>query len=279
MGLKMNDIKIFDKQIISDKMDIALEAIKHSRKVILDYYGKPIDANWKEDGTPFTIADQKAEEALREFLAKQTPDFGLIGEEFGVDRMSQNWNWIIDPIDGTKSFMKNVPLFGTLLALYHKDTPVLGIIDLPALNSTLSAEQGKGAWVDGRQSFVSNIKNLKEATTLSGTINTMEEFNLDAGFKKLRHESWLYRGWGDCYGYYQVATGNAEIMIDPIVSVWDVAPLPVIMTEAGGEYSDLGGGNSILKEILDGKSELTSDSKTAIASNRELHQKALSFLK
>lgn len=107
----------------------------------------------------------------------------------------------------------------------------------------------------------------------------MEDLGLGDQFQKLRHAAWLYRGWGDCYGYYQVATGQAEVMIDPIVSVWDVAPLPVIMQEAGGQYSDLKGGQDILKELLLGESGLESDTKTAIAGNSQIYTKALEFFK
>lgn len=261
----------------SDLMRVALEAIQHSRKVILKYYGTQIEAEWKEDQTPFTVADQGAEEAIREFLMKETPEFGLIGEEFGAEQMSTEWNWIIDPIDGTKSFMKSVPLFGTLLALYHKETPVLGIIDLPALNSTLWAEDGCGAWVDGHRAQVSNIHQMANATILSGTVNTMEDLGHGPSFQKLRNSAWLYRGWGDCFGYYQVATGKAEVMVDPVVSIWDVAPLPVIMKEAGGDYSDFLGGKDILDELLSGKVQLKSDTKTAIAGNAALFKEARSY--
>lgn len=264
---------------LSEYMKIARQAVKLSSEVIMSYYGTSIKAEWKEDATPFTIADQKAEEVIREFLMKEMPEAGLIGEEFGAEQMGPDYNWVIDPIDGTKSFMKSVPLFGTLLALYHKDTPILGIIDLPALNSTLSAETQRGAWVDGRRASVSSVNELKDSTILSGTVNTMEDLGLGEQFQKLRHEAWLYRGWGDCYGYYQVATGQAEIMIDPIVSVWDVAPLPVIMQEAGGQYSDLKGGQDILKELLVGESSLESDTKTAIAGNSEIYTQALGFFK
>lgn len=264
---------------ISDQMDIALEAVKRSKEVIMQYYGTQIQAEWKEDNTPFTIADQKAEEAIREFLLKATPEAGLVGEEFGAQDMKQGYNWVIDPIDGTKSFMKSVPLFGTLLALYHHDQPILGIIDLPAMNSTLYAQDGLGAWVDGRPAQVSEVDQLKEATILSGTVNTMEDLGHGPGFEKLRHEAWLYRGWGDCFGYYQVATGQAEIMVDPIVSVWDVAPLPVIMKEAGGRYSDLSGGQSILQELLEGKTSLEPDTKTAIAGNSHLFEQSRAFFK
>lgn len=255
-------------------LKIAHEACDLSRQVILKYFRSDIGVTWKKDQTPVTIADQEAEAVMRDFLKQKTPGFGFIGEEYGSSEMSQEFNWIIDPIDGTKSFIKGVPLFGTLLALYHGKTPILGIIDLPALNSRLWAEVGQGAWVDGRKAQVSNIANLADSTLLTGTVNTIEDLGLAKAFNPMRKKAKLYRGWGDCYGYYLVATGQAEAMFDPVVSIWDIAPMVPILQEAGGRFSDIKGRAALLEKILQGE-PVGSDNFTGLATNGHIHREML----
>ena len=225
---------------------------------------------WKPDNTPVTIADRGAEEELRKVFASETPDFGLIGEEFGIEKPDAEYKWIFDPIDGTKSFIRGVPLFGTLIGLYRKDEPLVGIVNLPAIRHTLVAGKGFGAFVDGKRARVSNVK-ISEGLALSGTVNTFESEGRAEFFERYRKSAALYRGWGDCYGYFLVATGRAEAMADPVVSLWDIAAFPAIFSEAGGKFSTLDGETRLfdangkpLREIHEGYSALATNGWDAV---------------
>ncbi|MDR1830755.1 MAG: hypothetical protein LBQ76_08310, partial [Candidatus Fibromonas sp.] len=169
-----------------------------------------------------------------------------IGEEFGQENPGAQYQWVLDPIDGTKSFIYGVPLFGTLIAILKKGAAVAGLIQLPALNSKIWATAGGGAFADeGKPIKVSDVGELKNSLVLSSTINTMENKGYGRWFEGIRKNARLYRGWGDCFGYYLVACGKAEIMADPVVSLWDIAPYPLIFAEAGGSFSTLKGEKSL----------------------------------
>lgn len=261
---------------LKELLSLGHKAVEIAKTEILKHWGGPVSIDWKPDNTPVTIADRNAEELVKSFLAKETPEFGFIGEEFGRTNPEAEYQWILDPIDGTKSFVRGVPLFGTILGLYHRDQSVVGLIGLPALNSVLSAAKGLGAHVDGRKASVSSVSRLEDSTVLSGTINTMEARGYGENFAKLRRSAQLYRGWGDCYGYYLVACGRAELMVDPVVSIWDVAAMPVIFSEAGGFFSEMSGNTRLLDSS--GKVLAGTDGFTGIASNGQIHQKALDLL-
>ncbi|MGL1903730.1 MAG: histidinol-phosphatase [Fibrobacterales bacterium] len=262
---------------MKDLMSIALEACKRGQEEILKVQNNDLSIEWKEDATPVTIADQNAEEAMREFFIKETPDFGIIGEEFATANSNSEYNWIIDPIDGTKSFIAGVPLYGTLLGLYKGNDPVLGIINLPALGQCLSAQNGSGLFLNGSlvKPSTQTIA-LDKSIVLSGTINTIEEMGKSDAFKKLRESAWLYRGWGDCYGYFLVALGRAQVMYDPVVSVWDIAPMEVLMKEGGGKFS-FSNGNSLDLFNDAGKIAFKSDQFDGLATNMLNHDEILNF--
>lgn len=260
----------------AELLQVGRKATAIAKEEILSHFGGTVQVDWKPDHTPVTIADRNAETKVREFLERETPEFGFIGEEFGRTRPEAEYQWILDPIDGTKSFVRGVPLFGTILGLYHRERSVVGIIGLPALNSELSAAVGQGAHVDGRPARVSTVSQLDQATVLSGTINTMEARGYGDSFARLRRASQLYRGWGDCYGYYLVACGRAELMVDPVVSIWDIAALPVIFAEAGGAFSEINGNRRFLDAA--GTVLAGTDGFTGLASNGKLHTKAMEYL-
>lgn len=263
---------------MKDLQKIAFEATDLARKVILDYYASTVEVEYKGDQSPVTIADKKAEEVMREFFRKEMPECGLIGEEHGIEDADAEYVWIMDPIDGTKSFIHKVPLFGTLLALYHKGEPLMGLIDMSALGpqgSRLHAFKGEGCFLDQVPCRVSQVSRMEEACILSGTVNSFENLGREEQFKKLRHQGRLYRGWGDAFGYYQVACGRAEMMVDPVVSLWDVAPMPVIFAEAGGQFTDLTGGLSLVESLKKGIQSYATDDRTGLASNGLLHPQAL----
>ena len=259
-------------------LKIALKTAELAEENILKYYQNDVGVEWKADKTPVTIADKGTEELARKFWAKETPGFGVIGEEFGIESPDAEYQWVIDPIDGTKSFIHGVPLFGTLIGLWHKNVPIASVIRLPAMKSAVWAVNGGGAFLDGREVRASKVSQLSDALVLSGTVNTMEDKGFGEGFTKLRRSARLHRGWGDCYGYYLVAAGRAEIMVDPVVSLWDIAPFPLLMKEAGGKFSTIDGKT----ELFDANGKPTApiyEGFTSIATNGLLHDVALECLK
>ena len=259
-------------------LKIALKTAELAEENILKFYQNDVGVEWKADKTPVTIADKGTEELARKFWAKETPGFGVIGEEFGIESPDAEYQWVIDPIDGTKSFIHGVPLFGTLIGLYHKNVPIASVIRLPAMKSAVWAVNGGGAFLDGREVRASKVSQLSDALVLSGTVNTMEDKGFGEGFTKLRRSARLHRGWGDCYGYYLVAAGRAEIMVDPVVSLWDIAPFPLLMKEAGGKFSTIDGKT----ELFDVNGKPTApiyEGFTSIATNGLLHDTALDCLK
>ena len=228
-----------------DEMQLALSMVAEAGKLILPYFQTSLQVISKADQSPVTIADQKSEELLRSLMQKHTPTYGIIGEEFGTQTGSEDRQWVVDPIDGTKAFIHGVPLFGTLLALLEHGKPVLGVVALPALGHVLAASLGNGAMLDGKPCHVSTVNKIEEALILDGSGTTMERLGYGNGWAILRRKAKLHRGWGDCYGHFLVATGRAEVMADPIVSIWDVAPFGIILPEAGGKFSAFSGNDSI----------------------------------
>ena len=207
-------------------------------KLTLDWFQRPdLQVDSKSDGTEVTEADRRAEQLVRDRLAVAHPGDAVFGEEQGGEVVDGARTWIVDPIDGTRGFARGVPLYSTLLALVDSEGPVVGVIDLPALGLTMAAGRGVGCWLGDRRCAVSDHAALEGAL-----INTSsyETFN-PAQFAGFRAEGSMLRTWGDAYGYFLVACGQAEAMIDPICSTWDLAPMPVIIGEAGGSFTDLRG--------------------------------------
>jgi len=249
-----------------DEIEMALMMAREAGKIILPHFREAasLRVETKADNSPVTIADRAAEERLRELMEKHTPGYGVIGEEFGSTSGQADRAWVVDPIDGTKAFIHGVPLFGTLLALLEGGRPVVGVISLPALGQVVHAAAGAGCFLDGRPCRVSPVASIEDSLLLDGSATTMERLGYGPAWSALRARAKLHRGWGDCYGHMLVACGRAEAMVDPIVSIWDVAPMAVILPEAGGRFSAFSGVDSITessgissnglihKEILDG---------------------------
>lgn len=228
-----------------EELEFALNLCEEAAKIIRRHFRTGLQVETKRDNTPVTAADRGAEERLRDLIRQHTPNYGVIGEEFGTEIGTEDRQWVIDPIDGTKAFVHGVPLFGTLLALLEKGKAIVGIIQLPALGHVLQATAGGGAFVDGKPARVSGITQLDESLLLDGSATTMERLGHGPAWSGLRQRAKLHRGWGDCYGHFLVATGGAEVMADPIVEIWDVAPMQVILPEAGGRFTALTGEDSI----------------------------------
>ncbi len=204
----------------------------------------------KHDATPVTIADRRAEQLLRAELLARFPGDGVLGEEFPEQTGTSGFRWIVDPIDGTKSFVTGVPLYGTLIGLEHKGQSVLGVIHLPALSETVWGSLGQGAWHEcagqsPRPARVSTRSELAQSAFCTSEIATFAKRGSAAAYARLESATRIARTWGDCYGYALVATGRAEVMVDPIMSVWDAAALQPILTAAGGKFTDWQGRETI----------------------------------
>lgn len=225
------------KQFIKHLADI-------SGKIIRNYFRTDINIDSKEDESPVTIADRKAEEVMREAIMKSFPEHGIIGEEFGNHNESAEYKWTLDPIDGTKSFICGAITFGTLISLLKDNEPVLGAFNQPVLNQFLFGD-GKTATLNNSIVKVRDCRYLNDAVLLTTDHLNIGKYQSQQNFDKLIAKVKLYRQWGDCYGYYLVATGFADVMIDPIMSAWDSLPLIPIINGAGGVITDYQGEDPI----------------------------------
>lgn len=235
---------------MSRELVVAIAAARQAGASTLDYFGSErLDVETKGDGTPVTRADREAEGILVETIRAAFPDDAILGEEAGARPGTSGRTWILDPIDGTKSFVHGVPLYGTLVALEVDGTSVLGVICLPALRETVFAARGEGAfWVrelGGKETTVrarvSAIDRMDRALFCATSLRGFEHAGCTGFHKRIRERGPMERGWGDCYGHALVATGRAEIMLDPVMAVWDCAALQPIVEEAGGRFTDFAG--------------------------------------
>lgn len=224
----------------------------------------------KRDNSPVTTADKAAEEFIREQLAAKFPQDGVLGEEFGGELGTREFEWVIDPIDGTKSFISGVPLYSTLVALLHQGKSVAGVIYLPALKEIVTAAIGQGAWYarpghDWTAAKVSQVPSLENGLFVTSQTDNFAKRGAGAGYLSLEKNAYISRTWGDGYGYLLVATGRAEAMVDPIVSPWDIAAIYPVIHEAGGLCTSWSGQFSL-------------QSSDCIGSNGLVHQQVLDCL-
>lgn len=237
--------------------EFALEIAREASALILRFYqNADLAVELKGDESPVTAADRGAEELLRDRIGKQFPDDSIVGEEFGETAGRNGYRWILDPIDGTMSFVHGVPLFGTLIGLEANDEPVMGVCRIPALDEVAWATRGHATWWqtgtgEPRRAQVSGTERLDQAMFSFTAIELFGQNGVRPAFDAVLQRCRDSRGWGDCYGHLLVATGRADLMIDPIMNVWDTAPLLPILQEAGGHFLDwtgratIRGGNGI----------------------------------
>jgi len=197
----------------------------------------------KSDDSPVTIADRSAEQLLRERIAAAFPSDSILGEELGTTDGTSGFRWILDPIDGTKSFIHGVPLYGTLVAVEHEGRAVVGLVFMPGLEEGVFASFGQGAWhfrgsSQPERVSVSTRARLSDGLFVTSQVDTYAKRGAAAAFDALQQAAYITRTWGDCYGYLLVATGRAELMVDPILNVWDAAAVQPIIEEAGGTFTD-----------------------------------------
>lgn len=229
-------------------LEIAQQAGAHTLK----YFGSQVlQVDAKSDDSPVTIADREAESLARELISARFAADTVQGEEFAEQAGDSRYRWVIDPIDGTKSFICGVPLYSTLLAIEKDEIPIAGVILIPALGELVVAADGLGCWHrsglgrDWTRARVSEKTKLSEAVFVTSQVDSFADRGAGAGYLGLQEQSWITRSWGDGYGYLLVATGRADLMVDPICNAWDVAAMLPIMRESGGRFTDWKGQETV----------------------------------
>ena len=239
---------------LEGRLEVAVGAARQAGEQTLQLYRtEEIGIEHKSDGSPVTRADREAETLLRELICQQYPEDGILGEEFPEKIGTSGYQWILDPIDGTKSFVAGVPLYTTLVAVMRDELPQIGVIFAPAAGEMVFAERGQGCWhVIGagqpQRTQVSGVAELKDATFLTTSVKaytTRRERDARQVYDDLQAACRLTRTWGDAFGYLLVATGRAEVMIDPVMNLWDAAALSPVIEEAGGRFFDWQGKSTV----------------------------------
>jgi myo-inositol-1(or 4)-monophosphatase len=229
---------------------------------IRPFFGRPdLKVELKSDRSPVTEADTGAEELMRGLIRKRFPGHGIVGEEHGAEHADAEFVWVLDPIDGTKSFTAAVPLFGTLIALLHQGLPVLGCINQPILGQLLVGDN-RTASLNGRAVRTRAVRTIEEATLLTSDPVVIGRPDC-RGYQSLMGRARLARTWGDCYGHLLVATGRADVIFDPVMNLWDIAALVPVIRGAGGVISDARGGPAYPA------------TSTVSSSNAELHAQVI----
>jgi histidinol-phosphatase len=224
-------------------LDFATQLAYRAGRLTLGYFNTGLRPDYKADDTPVTAADRAAEEFIRGEIEKNYPTHAILGEEFGVASPPEgaSFRWIIDPIDGTKSFMRGVPLYGVLIGLEIEGEVRVGACYCPGTDEMLTGADGLGAWWNGRRAQVSQVNSFERACVCMTTQHSFAKTGRAAAWDRLQKAAYMVRGWSDAYGYLLVATGRAEVMLDPVMAIWDCGPFPPIFREAGGYFGSWSG--------------------------------------
>jgi histidinol-phosphatase len=237
----MRSMNLNIEELLERAKEFATEAGNHT----LTYFRKHVDIIFKGDASPVTIADQEAEQILRNRIIQTFPHHGILGEEYGAHLPESDVQWILDPIDGTQSFIHGIPLYTTLVGILVKGKPLVGVVYAPAMAELLDAADGLGTRLNGIQVNVRSCKNLSEATVLTTDLNNISKYDFEEPHQSIMKQCRIHRTWGDAYGHLMVASGRADIMVDPILNIWDAAPLTPILREAGGIFMDRFGNENL----------------------------------
>lgn len=259
------------------RLELALEAARAAGGVTLRYFqSDDLGERRKDDGSPVTNADTEAEQTLRAAIEDAFPGDAIVGEELGETPGegggTSEYRWVLDPIDGTVSFVHGVPLYGVLIGIFQGDSPVAGVIHIPALAETVYGALDGGAWwipgagQDARPARVSKIDRLDEAMVLTTGLEYFVQMGTEAVFGRLSERCKRVRGWSDCYAHVLLATGRCDAVVEPTIKIWDVAPLPAILGELGGVVSDWHGEHDLV-------------SGHAIATNGHVHGQLLDVVR
>lgn len=227
-------------------LDFAVDIAYQAGRLTLGYYQAGVQPDFKEDDSPVTVADRKAEELLRSRIEARYPRHAIVGEEYGVkDVDGADHRWWIDPIDGTKSFMRGVPLYGLLLGLEIEGVVDVGVAYFPALDEMVYAASGEGCFWNGRRAQVAATETLRRSFLSCTDVANFEASGQGEVWRRLQAATYYRVGWPDAYGHALVATGRVELMLDPLMNPWDCGPFPVILREAGGFFGDWDGTETI----------------------------------
>lgn len=253
---------------MTDTLDKALAAARDAAgaaaEIILHYWRSGVDVIVKGDDTPVTVADREAELAIREILARALPEAGIYGEEYGADDTSREWLWLVDPLDGTKSFVRGTPFFSTQIALMHRGELVLGVSSAPVYDERMWAIRGRGAFLDGTPVHVADTAAMAQAAISTGNVKTLTTDGRWDALGAMIRDSNRIRGYGDFCHYHLLARGSLDLVIESDLNILDIAPLAVIVREAGGVFTDLDGGAIGL------------DTRSVLAGVPAIHAEALS---
>jgi histidinol-phosphatase len=247
------------------RYEVAVEAAERAGQLALRYYDAGLAVEWKPDQSPVTVADREAEALLRATLLGKFPGDGFLGEESGDTSGPSGFRWVIDPIDGTRSYVRGVPLWATLVGLEYKGEQIAGVAVVPALGHTYRALRGDGAYRGERRIRVSDVATLAEANVFYSSVSWFLKAGREADFLRLVWQTQRQRGFGDFYGFVLVAQGSGELMIEQGCHAWDLAALQVIVAEAGGRMTAWDGKPDIFRPDV-------------VASNGRLHDAALAVL-
>lgn len=247
----------------NDFLNIAIEAVRKAEEIILRHYKPNIEASLKTDETPVTIADTEAEKIIISIIRQAFPTHDFLGEESGTRISKSDYLWIIDPIDGTKNYMRGIPLFTTEVALMEKGKLVLGVSNAPVLKDLMYAQKGHGAYSNGKQVHVSN-RYIKDSYMSFGDISKFQKNNKIKNLLQLDQKVQGSRGLGDCWSYHLLAQGKIDIMIEH-PKIWDIAAVTVIVEEAGGKVTDLNGRAVDL------------NTTSLLATNGKIHEEVLGY--
>jgi histidinol-phosphatase len=259
--------KLYKMASISPYLTVAIEAVKAAEKVIKKYYSKDIRFTLKSDQSPVTIADKEAEEVIKTVITKAFPEHTFLGEEFGTSNVNSEYLWIIDPIDGTKHYTRQIPLFATQLALMKGDKIILGISNAPGMNELIYAEKGKGAYLNNNKISVSTISEIENSYMSFGGIGYFHKHNLMDNLIRIEKNTQGHRGIGDFWSYHLLSSGKIEIMIEAETKVWDIAAASTIVEEAGGKVTDIKG------------NPVNRTTNSIVATNGLVHDKVLAYFK
>ena len=247
------------------RYDLAIEAAQQAGKLAFSYFEHALEVERKSDDSPVTIADRSAEERIRTLVSRFFPNDGFLGEEFGDQEGSSGYRWIIDPIDGTKSFIRHNPIWATLIGLEYQGEQIGGVVYIPTFGQTFHALRGDGAYRDARRIRVSDISELSQSVMAYSSMGWFTRAGKAEVFHRLYSATARQRGYGDFYGFVLVAQGSCDLMIEHGVHAWDVAATKVLVEEAGGRFTDWNGVPTI-------------HTPDVLASNGRLHETVLSYL-
>ena len=250
----MNLTENFSKELVT-----AIDASNAAARLIRSYFKGNFNVDIKDDMTPVTEVDIKAENTIKDIILNAFPDYGFYGEETCRENKNSEYTWLVDPIDGTKGFVRGYPFFSTQIALMHHEEIILGVSNAPIFEEIIFAEKGKGAWMNNKQMHISNTKDIVSSTISTGNLKTIALSENWMNLGKIVSKADRIRGYGDFYHYHLLASGKIDVVIESDVNILDVAALSLIIEESGGVFTDFQGKRSNL------------DTTSVIASNPNLY--------